>query len=128
MPRILPENFHGILDGTTWRKATDYPNSQNELEVLNRKPFARVQLINAAGVAGSYGNNSVAVLVLDPATDFDGDGQSNGAEFTAGTHPLQGFVVLKITQINILGGDVNLTLSTVAGNNYQLETKLTLDS
>ncbi len=89
--------------------------------------YARVQQINAAGIAGAYGGNSIAVLVLDPAADSDGDGQSNGAEFTAGTHPLLGTSVLKFTQIVTLGGDVNLTLSTVAGKNYQLESKLNLD-
>ena len=116
----MPGGFD-VFDGTV------AANSKTVTAAFGMTLYARVQQINAAGVAGSYGNNSVAVLVLDPATDFDGDGQSNGAEFTAGTHPLQGSSVLKITQINILGGDVNLTLSTVAGKNYQLETKLTLD-
>ena len=40
VPGFVPEDFHIVRDGTTWRKPADYPNYQNEWEVLNRNPFA----------------------------------------------------------------------------------------
>lgn len=40
VPGFVPEDFHLVRDGTTWRKPADYPNYQNEWQVLNRNPFA----------------------------------------------------------------------------------------
>jgi glycosidase len=40
VPGFVPEDFHLVRDGTTWRKPADYPDYQNEWEVLNRNPFA----------------------------------------------------------------------------------------
>lgn len=39
-PGFVPEDFHLVRDGTTWRKPADYPDYSNEWEVLNRNPFA----------------------------------------------------------------------------------------
>lgn len=39
-PGFVPEDFHIVRDGTTWRKAANDPDYQNEWEVLNRNPFA----------------------------------------------------------------------------------------
>ena len=39
-PGFVPEDFHLVRDGATWRKPADYPDYQNEWEVLNRNPFA----------------------------------------------------------------------------------------
>lgn len=39
-PGFVPEDFHIVRDGKTWRKPADYPDYQNEWEVLNRNPFA----------------------------------------------------------------------------------------
>lgn len=40
IPGFVPEDFHIVRDGTNWRKPADYPDYQNEWEVLNRNPFA----------------------------------------------------------------------------------------
>ncbi|MES2924789.1 MAG: alpha-amylase family glycosyl hydrolase [Verrucomicrobiota bacterium] len=40
VPGFVPEDFHIVRDGTTWRKPADYPDYENEWEVLNRNPFA----------------------------------------------------------------------------------------
>ncbi len=40
IPGFVPEDFHIVRDGATWRKPADYPDYQNEWEVLNRNPFA----------------------------------------------------------------------------------------
>lgn len=39
-PGFVPEDFHIVRDGANWRKPADYPDYQNEWEVLNRNPFA----------------------------------------------------------------------------------------
>ena len=62
------------------------------------------------------------VKLLDPLLDDDGDGQSNGSEDSAGTNPLSGASVLKATATSISGSDVLVTVATVSGKSYQLET------
>lgn len=58
----------------------------------------------------------------DKLTDLDGDGQSNFAEFLAGTVPNNPASTLKITDITPNGVDnYNVTISTVAGKTYQLQ-------
>lgn len=39
-PGFVPEDFHIVRDGNHWRKPADYPDYNNEWEVLNRNPFA----------------------------------------------------------------------------------------
>ncbi|MEO5715603.1 MAG: alpha-amylase family glycosyl hydrolase [Luteolibacter sp.] len=88
--------------------------------------YARVQQINTAGIYGPYSSASAAVQSLDPAADADGDGQSNASEQTAGTNPLSNSSVLKATATAISGNDVIVTVATVPGKSYQLETSTTL--
>lgn len=87
---------------------------------------ARVQQINNAGIGGPYSSASASVQTLDPAVDQDGDGQSNAAEHSAGTNPLSPASVLRSTSTSISGNDVLITVATVAGKTYQLETSTTL--
>jgi glycosidase len=82
--------------------------------------YATVRQVSAAGIAGGAG--SASVLVLEPAGDEDGDGQSNGAEFAAGTNPLDAASALRVASIGISGTDVNLSVATVVGKTYLLET------
>ncbi|MEO7098232.1 MAG: alpha-amylase family glycosyl hydrolase [Luteolibacter sp.] len=90
--------------------------------------YARVQQINNAGIYGPYSSASASVQALDAVADADGDGQSNGAETTAGTNPLSNASVLKATATGVSGSDVNVTVATVSGKSYQLETSTTLTS
>lgn len=83
---------------------------------------ARVSQINNAGIEGPFGSTSAAIEVLDPAADRDGDGQSNAAEETAGTNPLDSASVLRATAIARSGNDIVVTIATVPGKTYQLET------
>ena len=88
--------------------------------------YARVAQTNNAGITGHYSSASAAIEVLDPAADRDGDGQTNAAEESAGTNPLDPSSVLKATAIARSGNDIIVTISTVAGKTYQLETSTTL--
>ena len=88
--------------------------------------YARVSQINNAGIEGSYSASSVAITVLDPSADQDGDGQSNAAEQTAGTNPFDAASVLRATAIARIGNDTHVTIATVPGKTYQLETSILL--
>lgn len=88
--------------------------------------YASISQINNAGIAGPYSSASAAVLTLEPLADNDGDGQPNASEHTAGTDPRSSISVLKATASTLSGDDVTITVATVAGKNYQLETSVLL--
>jgi glycosidase len=88
--------------------------------------YARVAQINNAGIEGNFSNSSTAVVLLDPAGDADGDGQSNSAEHQAGTHPMDPSSVLRVTLIQLAGQDVEVKVATVPGKIYQLESSTNL--
>ncbi len=99
--------------------------------------YATVTAVSSAGISStapgsSDGGNpnpastTTPVKLLALLGDDDGDGQSNAAEDVSGTNPLTGSSVLKITSIQLITADVNVTVATVAGKKYQLETSLTL--
>lgn len=88
--------------------------------------YARVAQTNHAGITGPFSASSAAIEVLDPVLDRDGDGQSNAAEQSAGTNPLDAASVLRATAIARSGSDVQVTVSTVPGTTYQLETSTSL--
>lgn len=88
--------------------------------------YARVRQANNAGINGPYSSASVAVVALDPTVDSDGDGQSNAAEQTAATNPLSSSSVLVATGMTISGNSVAVSVATVSGKSYQLETSATL--
>ncbi len=102
--------------------------SQSVTVAYGTTVYARVQQTNNAGVSGPYSSASAAVIALDPVVDNDGDGQSNAAEQTAGTNPLSSTSVLKATATALTGNDVNVTVATVSGKTYQLETSITLST
>ena len=87
---------------------------------------ARVQQINNAGIYGPYSTSSAAIETLDPTADRDGDGQNNAAEHTAGTNPFDSGSLLRATATALAGNDVIITVATVPGKSYQLETSTTL--
>jgi hypothetical protein len=82
--------------------------------------------ISAAGVEGTSSTASSSVVLLDPSGDRDGDGQNNAAEDTAGTDPFDSSSLLKATATAIAGNGVSVTISSVPGKIYQLETSTTL--
>jgi hypothetical protein len=88
--------------------------------------YAHVQQINNAGIYGPYSSASASVLVLDPTADEDGDGQSNGSEHSAGTNALDSNSLLKVTANFFSGNDALITVATVIGKTYQLETSISL--
>ncbi len=106
-----------IFDGTT---------TGNELNVSAPfgMVFATVRQVSAAGIAGGAG--SASILVLDPSGDEDGDGQSNAAEFVAGTNPLDSASALRVATIEFSGSNVILSVATVPGKTYQVETSTNL--
>lgn len=89
---------------------------------------ARVQQINAAGVYGPYSEASAAVENLDPAGDRDNDGRTNVEEDTAGTDPFDAGSRFEVTGVARVGNDVTVTVSSVPGRIYQLETSTTLQT
>jgi Alpha amylase, catalytic domain len=100
--------------------------SQSVTVAFGTVVYARILQMNNAGIQGQFSNPSVAVIALDPVADHDGDGQSNGAEQTAGTNPLSSGSVLRATATTIAGNTVAITIATVPGKSYQLETSTTL--
>ncbi|WP_193211521.1 DUF1800 family protein [Luteolibacter marinus] len=59
---------------------------------------------------------------LLPGNDDDGDGRSNREESEAGTDPLQASDVFSVSDITLLGGQVELRWPSQAGKVYQLQT------
>lgn len=53
--------------------------------------------------------------------DYDGDGQSNGDEYTAGTLVTDPLSVFRIVQTSLGGGIFSVTFPTVPGRTYQLQ-------
>ncbi len=88
--------------------------------------YARVQQINGAGIPGPFSTATTAVQALDPMADSDGDGQLNAPEHTAGTNPLSAASVLRVTGTTVSENNVNVTVASVAGKTYQLETSTSL--
>lgn len=124
--------FH-LQIGTTVGGSDIFDSQVSATSQTNTVPYgttlhARVQQINSAGIAGPYSSASASVQTLDPAADTDGDGQSNDSEQGAGTDPRSSASVLKATAAAVSGNDVNLTVSTVSGKKYQLETSTSLSS
>jgi glycosidase len=78
--------------------------------------------------AGPASPASPTVKVLAAAADEDGDGQSNGAERTAGTNPLAPDSVLRILSLTRPSAtSVTLTWSSVNGRNYEVLASATAD-
>jgi hypothetical protein len=60
--------------------------------------------------------------------DPDGDGSTNGQEFTAGTNPKNAASVLNIASVQTNGNDIVVSFASVAGKIYRLERSATLQS
>ncbi len=65
---------------------------------------------------------STATLPQTAATfDFDGDGKTNADEFTARTDPGNAASYFRVTQFTLSGGQIEITIPTVAGRSYRLQ-------
>jgi hypothetical protein len=64
--------------------------------------------------------HGLTVGIDDSADDPDGDGQSNLAEYLAGTHPQSGTSVFAVESMTMTGGAVTLNWTGVAGRTYQV--------
>lgn len=95
---------------------------------IGQNLYAYVIPVSVAEIEGTPSASSAVIPLLAAAGDSDGDGQSNGAEDTAGTDPLSTGSVLKVTGIQRTSLVVSVTVATVAGKRYQLETSETLAS
>ncbi len=71
---------------------------------------------------GQAGDNSMA------NQDADGDGMSNLQEFLTGTDPLDANSAFRITAIKLVGSDVQVSWTTVAGKTNQLQRALSPNS
>ena len=63
--------------------------------------------------------------LADPAisgdqADPDGDGQTNAAEFIAGTKPKEAGSVLRVSRLNLAGSGLQIEFPTVAGKTYRV--------
>jgi hypothetical protein len=74
---------------------------------------------NADGLPDGW---EAAYGVSDPNADSDGDGQTNGEEYLAGTNPTNAASVLKITGVSRQSnGHVVLTWASVGGTRYRIQ-------
>nr|MCU0781740.1 fibronectin type III domain-containing protein [Akkermansiaceae bacterium] len=83
---------------------------------------AAVSQANNAGILGPFSAASAAIEMLDPAADRDGDGQSNGREDAAGTDPFDPQSVFRVLAGERAGDVFRVTVTSVPGRVYQLET------
>ncbi|HZJ16404.1 MAG TPA: hypothetical protein VFD27_15220, partial [Chthoniobacteraceae bacterium] len=71
--------------------------------------------------AGPASTASATIHLLNASADADADGQSNGAEQTAGTNPFADASTLKVIDIQRPGASqIALTWSSVAGKQYEV--------
>lgn len=90
-------------------------------EHFGKTVTVQVTPISVAGVpAASASLTSATVVILDPEGDEDNNGQSNFAEYIAGTDPFDASSVFRATSITIIGSTPGVTLQGVAGRRYRL--------
>ena len=84
-------------------------------------------LTNVCGHFNHFGGALVYnQLVIDPALDADGDGESNANESLAGTDPLSASSVFRITSALKSNKDLRLDWTTVGGHKYVVQTSTNL--
>jgi hypothetical protein len=109
-------SFNGVVTATSNTVSGSYGQTL----------YARVASVNHAGIESAVSGAGAGTILLDPAADYDGDGQSNQAEVIAGTNPLDGSSVLRILAYTPATHD--LVWASVAGKVYQVKATLALTS
>lgn len=64
--------------------------------------------------------NTATAPQLAATFDFDGDGQNNGSEFSAGTSPIHPTSVFRVTSLTRSGGNLIVSFPSVTGKTYTL--------
>ena len=106
-------------------------NSANEFLLL--KDVAVLESLpgdaDADGLPDAWELLHFATLAQSPSGDPDGDGQSNAAEFAAGTLPADGTSALAIQNISIdpVSGHATLSWTSSPGLSYQVQRAQRLD-
>lgn len=106
-PYIVAQSNGGALVGTFGSVPAGYRITYTSSQAIlhNYDSWAA-----ASGISGA-----------DPSEDSDGDGQSNAAEFAAGTHPLQSASTHRIGAVAASGSDFVITFPSVYGRSYRVE-------
>jgi len=101
--------------------------------------YATVTAVSAAGIESNSPGSSDAgapnpasattpVILLDPDADDDGDGMTNAQEAIAGTNPLDAASKFAVLTSSFDETMVSITVSSVPGRIYQIETSTTLEA
>jgi len=83
-----------------------------------------VQAVNPTDTtrSGPASPSSATIKLIASDADDDDDGQSNAAEKTAGTNPLDGASVLRVLNVTSpVAASCTITWSSVPGRNYQIQ-------
>jgi hypothetical protein len=123
-PQTVTLNLVGLHPGTTYHYRLTGGNSAGT-SVGNDRTFITAALIDSDGdgmpndyeLANGLNPNDPA----DANLDSDGDGMTNLQEYLAGTDPRSAASVLRITSVEISGGDAVVTFPTVLGKTYSVE-------
>lgn len=104
---------------------TEYQYSSSYGEEL----YATVYPVSVAGIEGSASTTSITVGILNPASDQDNDGQSNGFEETAGTDLFDNASRFEVVQSWVNGSDqFSLNWNSITGKTYGVESKQQLSA
>ncbi len=119
-PLNANDDFYGL-----WADGNAFEPSDSRMFYTDKHTDALLRLPTTM-----TGNSALpeVVDVFQPNTDPDGDGQTTGSEFFAGTHPRNPASVFQISETDIVAGELTLTFPSVLGKTYRVMTSGTLQS
>jgi hypothetical protein len=119
-----------VVNGGAPTTVTSNSNSYTYTGSYGDKVSVTVQATNPDYSPAQSGTSSptVAVKLLDPNGDEDGDGMSNAAEDAAGTNPLNAQSVFRVTSVTQSSGSATVFWSSVAGKTYVVQSTASLSS